>query len=210
MRIKNLHNFNSLVFFFEGGTGEPVEYTLPSIWNKLAISSSFKERTEKIKQFNTCNKWQKRGISRVPIVHEVALTPTPGKISILRDGSVAVEVGGIESQGLWTKVKQMAAFALSSIQCDETGDFLEKIRVIQADNLSLIQGGLTAGSTKSESTCEAVRLCCNMLVERLIPINEKLQEQMGSVKWSTLILQVIMCNFGLFHIFFVTLPLRAE
>ena len=104
----------------------------------------------------------------------------------------------------------MAEFALSSIQCDEMGDFLEKIRVIQADTLSLIQGGLTAGSTKSESTCEAIRLCCNMLVERLIPIKEKLQEKMGSVKWSTLILQVIMCNFGLFHIFFVTLPLRAE
>ena len=104
----------------------------------------------------------------------------------------------------------MAAFALSSIQFDEMGDFLEKIRVIQADTLSLIQGGLTAGSTKSESTCEAIRLCCNMLVERLIPIKEKLQEQMGSVKWSTLNLQVIMCNFGLFHIFFVTLPLRDE
>ena len=211
VRSKNLHNFNSLVFFFEGSAGEPVEYTLPSIWNKLAISSSFKERTEKIKQFNTCNKWQKRGISRVPIVHEVALTPTPGKVSILSDGSVAVEVGGIElGQGLWTKVKQMAAFALSSIQCDEMGDFLEKIRVIQADTLGLIQGGLTAGSTKLESTCEAIRLCCNMLVERLIPIKEKLQEQMGSVKWSTLILQVIMCNFGLFHIFFVTFPLRVE
>ena len=56
VRSKNLHNFNSLVFFFEGSKGEPVEYTLPSIWNKLAISSSFKERTEKIKQFNTCNK----------------------------------------------------------------------------------------------------------------------------------------------------------
>ncbi|XP_034674780.1 abscisic-aldehyde oxidase-like [Vitis riparia] len=137
-----------------------------------------------------CNKWRKRGISRVPIVHEVSLRPTPGKVSILSDGSVAVEDGGIElGQGLWTKVKQMAAFALSSIQCDGMGDFLEKVRVIQSDTLSLIQGGLTAGSTTSESTCEAIRLCCNMLVERLIPIKEKLQEQMGSVKWSTLILQ---------------------
>ena len=61
-------------------------------------------------------------------MHEVALTPIPGKISILSDGSVAVEAGGIElGQGLWTKVKQMAAFGLSSIQCDEMGDYLEKI-----------------------------------------------------------------------------------
>ena len=34
VRSKNLHNFNNLVFFFEGSTSEPVEYTLPSIWNK--------------------------------------------------------------------------------------------------------------------------------------------------------------------------------
>ncbi|RVW59088.1 Indole-3-acetaldehyde oxidase [Vitis vinifera] len=78
----------------------------------------------------------KRGISRVPIVHEVSLKATPGKVSILSDGSVAVEVGGIElGQGLWTK-------------------------------------GLTAGSTTSECSCEAIRLCCNMLVERLNPIKE--------------------------------------
>ncbi|WKA11528.1 hypothetical protein VitviT2T_029019 [Vitis vinifera] len=190
VRSRNLHTFNSLNFFFEGCAGEHVEYTLPLIWDKLATSSSFKERTDMIKQFNMCNKWQKRGISRVPIVHEVSLKATPGKVSILSDGSVAVEVGGIElGQGLWTKVKQMTAFALISIGCDGMGDFLEKVRVIQSDTLSLIQGGLTAGSTTSECSCEAIRLCCNMLVERLNPIKERLQEQMGSVEWGTLILQ---------------------
>ena len=192
VRSKNLHTYNSLNFFYDCA-GEPVDYTLPSIWDKLAISSSFKQRTEMIKQFNMCNKWKKRGISRVPIVHEVLLRPTPGKVSILSDGSVSVEVGGIElGQGLWTKVKQMVAFALSSIRCDRMDDFLKKVRVIQSDTLSLIQGGFTAGSTTSESSCEAVRLCCNVLVERLTPIKETLQEQMGSVEWGTLILQVVM------------------
>ncbi|RVW19333.1 Abscisic-aldehyde oxidase [Vitis vinifera] len=190
VRSGNLHTFNSLNFFFEGCAGEPVEYTLPLIWDKLATSSSFKERTDMVKQFNMCNKWQKRGISRVPIVHEISLKATPGKVSILSDGSVAVEVGGIElGQGLWTKVKQMTAFALSSIGCDGMGDFLEKVRVIQSDTLSLIQGGLTTASTTSECSCEATRLCCNMLVKRLTPIKERLQEQMGSVEWGTLILQ---------------------
>ena len=79
------------------------------------------------------------------------------------------------------------------------GDFLEKIRIIQADTLSLIQGGLTAGSTTSECSCEAVRICCNILVERLTPIKEKLQEQMGSVEWGILILEVIIISiFGRF------------
>ncbi|KAA8544403.1 hypothetical protein F0562_022415 [Nyssa sinensis] len=190
IRNRNLHTFDSLSLFHEGSAGEPLEYTLPSLWDKLASSSSFAYRAEMIKEFNRSNKWQKKGISRVPIVHEVSLRPTPGKVSILWDGSVVVEVGGIEvGQGLWTKVKQMTAFALSAIQCDGTEDLLEKVRVIQSDTLSLIQGGFTAGSTTSESSCEAVRLCCNALVERLTPLKENLQEQMCSVKWDILILQ---------------------
>jgi xanthine dehydrogenase molybdopterin-binding subunit B len=125
------------------------------------------------------------------VLYELNLRPTPGKVSILSDGSVVVEVGGIElGQGLWTKVKQMAAFALGTIQCDGSGSLLDKVRVVQADSLSLIQGGLTAGSTTSESSCEAVRLSCNILVERLKPIKDKLQEETGSIKWENLILQV--------------------
>ncbi|MCD7449396.1 aryl-alcohol oxidase 2 [Datura stramonium] len=59
------------------------------------------------------------------------------------------------------------------------GDLVEKVRVIQADTLSIVQGGLTAGSTTSESSCEAVRLCCNDLVERLTLWKKQLEEQMA-------------------------------
>ncbi|KAH7541869.1 hypothetical protein FEM48_Zijuj02G0013200 [Ziziphus jujuba var. spinosa] len=191
VRNVNLHTYNSLKLFYESSAGEPLEYTLPSIWDKLAVTSSFNHRIEMVKIFNSCNKWKKRGISRVPIVHEVLLRPTPGRVSILKDGSVVVEVGGIElGQGLWTKVKQMVAFALSSILGNV--DLLDKVRVIQADTLSLIQGGYTAGSTTSESSCEAVRLCCNILVERLTPLKESLQEQMSSIQWELLVSEAHM------------------
>lgn len=191
VRYRNLHTFDSLNSFYKHSAGELVDYTLPSIWDKLASSSSFNQRIEMIQLFNQRNLWRKRGISRVPIVHEVTVRPTPGKVSILSDGSIVVEVGGIElGQGLWTKVRQMTAYALSSIQCDGTADLFDKVRVVQSDTLSLIQGGFTAGSTTSESSCEAVRLCCNILVERLAPLKEKLQEQISSLKWETLISQV--------------------
>lgn len=193
VRSINLHTYNSLIFFYEGSADQPLEYTLPSIWDKLAMSSSLLHRTKMVEEFNRNNKWRKRGISRIPIVHEVILRPTPGKVSILRDGSIVVEVGGIElGQGLWTKVKQMTAFALSSIQCDRAGNLLDKVRVIQSDTLSLIQGGFTSGSTTSESSCEAVRVCCNILVERLRLLRERLKEQMGSVEWEMLIDQVYL------------------
>ncbi|KAL7152035.1 hypothetical protein ABFS83_04G070400 [Erythranthe nasuta] len=190
VRNRNLHTYESLKLFYGEASGELFEFTLPSIWEKVAISSSFEERIKMIEGFNVSNKWIKRGISRVPIVHELMVRPAPGKVSVLWDGSIVVEVGGIElGQGLWTKVKQVAAYALGSIKCDGIEEIIEKIRVVQTDTLSLVQGGFTAGSTTSESSCEAVRICCNSLVERLTPLKEKLDGEMGSVKWDLLILQ---------------------
>ncbi|OMO91072.1 Aldehyde oxidase/xanthine dehydrogenase, a/b hammerhead [Corchorus capsularis] len=198
VRTINLHTYNSLGLFYKNHAGEPLEYTLPSIWDKLATSSSFYHRTEMIKQFNRTHKWRKRGISRVPTVHEVGMRPTPGKVSILKDGTIVVEVGGVElGQGLWTKVKQMTAYGLSLVQCGGTEELVEKVRVIQADTLSLIQGGMTAGSTTSEASCEAVKLCCNVLVERLTALKERLLEQMKSIDWETLILQAHMTSVNL-------------
>nr|UEN74745.1 abscisic-aldehyde oxidase [Silybum marianum] len=191
VRETNFHTFDSLrLFYGNDSAGESLEYTLPTIWDKLMKSSNFDHRVEMVKKFNESNRWRKKGLSRVPILHEVSLRATPGRVSILRDGSIVVEVGGIElGQGLWTKVKQMAAYCLSAVRCDGADGLLEKIRVIQADTLSMVQGGFTAGSTTSEASCEAVRLCCKVLVERLMALKEKLQEQTGSVNWDFLILQ---------------------
>lgn len=191
VREKNLHTFDSLSLFYQDAAGDSNEYTLPLIWGKLALFSSFEHRKEMVKQFNSSHKWCKRGISRLPIVYGVMLRPTPGKVSILPDGTIVVEVGGIElGQGLWTKVKQMTAYSLSLIKCAGIVHLLDKVRVIQADTLSMVQGGITAGSTTSESSCEAVRMCCNELVERLTPLKERLEEDMGFVNWETLIIQV--------------------
>ncbi|KAE8700231.1 Indole-3-acetaldehyde oxidase [Hibiscus syriacus] len=198
VRSINLHTYNSLQFFYKSAAGEPMEYTLPAIWDKLATSSSFYQRTEMIQDFNRSSKWRKRGISRVPVLQEVSLKTAPGKVSILRDGSIVVEVGGIDmGQGLWTKVKQVAAYGLGLIKRGGTEELLEKVRVIQSDTLSLIQGGITGGSTTSESSCEAVRLCCNILVERLTSLKEKLMEQMGTLEWETLILQAYQTSVNL-------------
>ncbi|KAL6005129.1 aryl-alcohol oxidase 3 [Asimina triloba] len=191
VRKKNLHTFDSLNVFYKASVGNFADYTLPSIFDKLADSSSFQHRSEVIKQFNSCNKWKKRGISRVPVVFELILRPTPGRVSILNDGSVVVEVGGIElGQGLWTKVKQMAAYVLNQLWNDGSLDILDRVRVIQADTLSMVQGGFTAGSTTSEASCGAIQLACNVLVERLTPVKKSLEKQMHDLSWDMLIKMV--------------------
>ncbi|XP_031475190.1 indole-3-acetaldehyde oxidase-like isoform X1 [Nymphaea colorata] len=198
VRNKNLHTFETLKLFYRNSCGEPAEYTLPVVLDKLITSSCFHSRAETVRQFNRSNRWRKRGLSIVPTVHEVTVRPTPGKVSILNDGSVVVEVGGIElGQGLWTKVKQMAAFALGKLLNGTSKYLLERVRVVQADTLSLAQGGYTAGSTTSESSCEAVRLACNILVERLTPVMVKLQESMDIVSWDALILQAHLQSVNL-------------
>uniref|UniRef100_A0A1J3IME2 indole-3-acetaldehyde oxidase n=1 Tax=Noccaea caerulescens TaxID=107243 RepID=A0A1J3IME2_NOCCA len=191
VRKINLHSYESLKKFYKHITGDLGEYTLPLLWDKVEISSEFKKRAEMVKEFNLCNLWRKKGISRVPIIHQVMQRATPGKVSILSDGSVVVEVGGIEiGQGLWTKVQQMVAYGLGMAKCEGSEKLLERIRVVQSDTLGLIQGGFTAGSTTSENSCEAVRLCCVILVERLKPTMEQMMmEKSGSVTWNMLIQQ---------------------
>ncbi|XBI13481.1 hypothetical protein VPH35_140209 [Triticum aestivum] len=184
VRQKNFHTYDSLVLFYPESTGEASTYTLHSIFDRLLTTSSYLHRAESIRQYNSCTKWWKRGISCVPLVFKVAPRPAPGRVSVLNDGSIVVEVGGIEiGQGLWTKVQQMTAFALGQLWPDGCESLLDRVRVLQADTLNLIQGGLTAGSTSSESSCAATLEACNMLVDRLKPVMEKLKQQSDGARF---------------------------
>uniref|UniRef100_A0A0A9HFE6 Aldehyde oxidase/xanthine dehydrogenase second molybdopterin binding domain-containing protein n=1 Tax=Arundo donax TaxID=35708 RepID=A0A0A9HFE6_ARUDO len=146
-----------------------------------------------------CHKWRKRGISCVPLIFKVEPRAATGRVSVLNDGSIVVEVGGIEiGQGLWTKVQQMTAFALGQLWPEGCKGLLERVRVLQADTLNFKQGGLTAGSTASESSCAATLQACNMLIDRLKPIMDRLQLQSGNVSWDNLISQASQENVNLF------------
>ncbi|KAL5197520.1 hypothetical protein ABZP36_001032 [Zizania latifolia] len=198
VREKNFHSYDSLVVFYPDSAGEPSTYTLHSIFSRLASTSSYLRRAESVRRFNSCSKWRKRGISCVPVVFKVEPRPAPGRVSVLGDGSIVVEVGGVEiGQGLWTKVQQMTAFALGQLWPDGCEGLLERVRVLQTDTLSLIQGGLTAGSTTSESSCAATLQACNMLVDRLKPVKERLQLQSCTVSWDALISQASQENVDL-------------
>ncbi|CAN6171012.1 unnamed protein product [Urochloa humidicola] len=198
VRQRNLHTIESLALFHSECSEDDMGYTLPSICGQLTASENFQHCLEVVQSFNRNNRWQKRGLSFVPIVHKVLSRPTPGKVSILNDGSIAVEVGGIElGQGLWTKVKQMAAFGLGQLWADLSQELLDRVRVIQADTLSNVQGGWTTGSTTSESSCEAVRLACNVLVDRLKTVKEQFQENQSNLSWDELISKAKMVGVDL-------------
>ncbi|CAL5089863.1 unnamed protein product [Urochloa decumbens] len=198
VREKNFHTYDTLQLFYPDSAGEATTYTLHSIFDRLVSTSSYLDRANSIKKFNSRNKWRKRGISCVPLVFRAEPRASPGRVSVLNDGSIVVEVGGIEiGQGLWTKVQQTTAFALGQLWPNGSEGLLERVRVLQADTLNLIQGGLTAGSTSSESSCAATLQACNMLIDRLKPILDRLQKQSKNVSWDTLISQASKENINL-------------
>uniref|UniRef100_A0ACD5UUT5 Uncharacterized protein n=2 Tax=Avena sativa TaxID=4498 RepID=A0ACD5UUT5_AVESA len=198
IRQNNFHTYDSLVLFYPESAGEASAYTLHFIFDRLLSTSSYLHRAKSVKQFNSCNKWRKQGISCVPLILKVAPRPTPGRVSVLNDGSIVVEVGGIEiGQGLWTKVQQMTAFALGQLWPDGCEYLLDRVRVLQADTLSLVQGGVTADSTTSESSCAAILQACNTLVDRLKPVMDKSKQQPGAVSWDSLISQASKDNVNL-------------
>jgi xanthine dehydrogenase molybdopterin-binding subunit B len=208
IRRKNLHDFKSLAAFYGESAGEAPTYTLATMFDKLALSPDYQHRATMVEHFNSSNKWKKHGISCVPITYEVSLRAAPGKVSIMNDGSIAVEIGGVEiGQGLWTKVKQMTAFGLGQLCADGGECLLDKVRIIQVDSLSMIQGGFTGGSTTSENSCEAVRHSCLRLVERLKPVKESLEAKGATMEWSALIAQVkipLCYDFICCHIYQLT------
>ncbi|CAN6180236.1 unnamed protein product [Urochloa humidicola] len=198
VREINFHTYDSLVLFYPESAGEASTYTLHSIFSRLALTSSYLHRTDTIKQFNSCNKWRKRGISCVPLIFNVSPRPAPGRVSILKDGSIVVEVGGIEiGQGLWTKVQQMTAFALGQLWPEGCEGHLERVRVLQADTLNLIQGGVTGGSSTSESSCAATLQACKLLINRLNHVMNKLRLQSATVSWDDLIYEAYQENVNL-------------
>jgi abscisic-aldehyde oxidase len=69
---------------------------------------------------------------------------------------------------------------------------MSKIRIVQADTISMANTGMTSDSTTSEGSCAAVRAASEMLVARLRPIKEKLEKEgiTGELPWETLIAQV--------------------
>ena len=190
---RNLHTLDSAKLFHPNSIAGGTEgYTLPSMWN--AMLKHIECTRKEITTFNSVSSWRKRGVSVIPCVYDVEQLPKAARVSIFKDGSIVVEVGGIEiGQGLWAKVKQATVFGLSCL-CPATSRASESlnVRVVQADTISLPHGGFTGSSTASEGNCEAARRACEVLVDRLMPLKIK-KEQLSSdgyVSWHGLITSV--------------------
>ena len=114
----------------------------------IVIFADYYSRKTKINDFNSKNRWIKRGIAVVPMkFHVEYFGSLHALVSIYHgDGSVAITVGGIEmGQGLNTKVAQTAASILEVP--------LDKISIKMSNSLTAPNAIVTGGSIGSEISC---------------------------------------------------------
>ena len=80
--------------------GQPLPYfNVDTIIANLKISSEYDKRVNDINNFNSSNRWIKKGISLVPIKWGVAMlnNPVTATVSIMAgDGSVIITHAGVE------------------------------------------------------------------------------------------------------------------
>ncbi|XP_055628824.1 xanthine dehydrogenase/oxidase-like [Toxorhynchites rutilus septentrionalis] len=157
---------------------------MPSDMKMLELMPQFRADVEydarkaEISQFNVANRWRKRGIAIVPMRYPLGYFGSLHAIvSIYHDdGTVSVSHGGIEmGQGMNTKAIQVASHVL--------GISMDKISIKPTNNLTSPNAICTGGSMTSETVCYAVKRACEVLLERMKPI----QEQNAEDSWDVLV-----------------------
>ena len=115
VREKNLYAQGDVTAY-----GQELSYCyMPEVWGYARKTTKFDERLEAVREFNSKNKWIKRGISLMPLKYcsgynLTSLEQGGALIEAFTDGSVLIRHGGVEmGQGIKTKVTQIAALELN-------------------------------------------------------------------------------------------------
>jgi xanthine dehydrogenase/oxidase len=149
------------------------DWHVPMLLHQLAKSADYETRKAAITEFNSKNRWKKRGICLVPskfglsFATALHLNQAGAYIKIYHDGSVLLHHGGTEmGQGLYTKMCQIAA--------QELGTPLDAIYTQDSQTYQIANASPTAASSGSDLNGMAVKNACDQINERLKPYREKL------------------------------------
>lgn len=152
---------------------------LPTLIDQLKHSAKYDERMTAVAQFNTENRWKKRGLSLVPVryLHSYFGNKFHILISVYSgDGTVSVSHGGIEmGQGINTKVAQTVA--------KELGISVHMIKVKPSSNLISPNDSGTDGSVGSDCACWSALHACADLKQKM----KRVKDTMDNPTWVDLV-----------------------
>ncbi|CDP04577.1 unnamed protein product [Coffea canephora] len=149
--------------------GQKIEHsTLDRIWNELKTSCDLYNARKEVDQFNSNNRWKKRGIALIPTKFGISFTTkfmnqAGALVQVYTDGTVLITHGGVEmGQGLHTKVAQIAA---SSFNIPLSSVFISETSTDKVPNATP-----TAASASSDMYGAAVLDACEQINVRMKPI----------------------------------------
>ncbi len=146
--------------------GQTVEANpLVSMFDRLMVSSSYRERRSAVNEWNTSHASRKRGLALTPVKFGISFTSTylnqaGALVNIYADGTVLVNHGGVEmGQGLHTKIRGIAAA--------ELGIDPEGVRVSATSTAHVPNTSPTAASSGADMNGMAVKNALDILKERI-------------------------------------------
>lgn len=148
------------------------KWNVPTMWDRLEKDIGIAKFREEAAEFNSKNKWVKRGVSFLPTKFGIAFTAKymnqgGALVHLYTDGTVLVSHGGTEmGQGLHTKVCQVAAQAF--------GIPVEDVYVNDTSTDKVANTIPTAASMSTDMYGMATLDACRQIIARLEPVRKKI------------------------------------
>ncbi|MEO8148740.1 MAG: molybdopterin cofactor-binding domain-containing protein, partial [Bacteroidia bacterium] len=150
-------------------------------WNKAEELYEIEKLKIEIQQFNSENKFFKKGIALMPICFGISFTKTlmnnaRSLVHVYSDGSVNISTGAVEmGQGVNTKILQVAADVFS-INPD-------KIKINSTNTFRIANTSPSAASATADLNGKATQLACKAILERLKNVAaEELKVDLSSIE----------------------------
>ncbi|KAI5857796.1 molybdopterin binding aldehyde oxidase/xanthine dehydrogenase [Tricharina praecox] len=176
LRFRNLYKEGQKTPFLQ----TLVDWHVPEMMEELQEACALDERKKEVAEYNSANKYKKRGISMVPTKFGISfatachLNQAGALIHIYTDGSVLLAHGGNEmGQGLWTK---MIAVAAQELQVP-----FESVFTADSSSNTVANASPTAASSGSDLNGMAIKHACDQLNGRLIPYRKKYGNDMKAI-----------------------------
>ena len=151
--------------------GQKAESEARNCWEEAEDIYDIKKLRKQVKKYNEENTLSKKGIAFMPICFGISFTKTfmnqaRALVHIYTDGSISISTGAVEmGQGVNTKMAQVAANIFSLP--------LSKIKVHTTNTFRIANTSPSAASATADLNGKAVQMACEILMERLRPVAEK-------------------------------------
>lgn len=192
--------------------GQAAESKANLCWQTAVEKFNFQNKVAEVEKFNAQNKFNKKGISVMPICFGISFTKifmnqARALVHIYLDGSINISTGAVEmGQGVNTKMLQVAATVFSIPQ--------EKISINSTNTFRIANTSPSAASATADLNGKAVGIACEAILERLKGVAAKIllaaekdieikneiiynNGKAAALSWKELILQAYMQRINL-------------